>query len=125
VRDVRQAVESESGYPEVLFFYLGSVEEGEGFFARHWPTARAVADSGQRFYAAFGLVHGGLLQLFGPSVWMAALRAALRGNGVGRPVGDPLTMPGILLIEGDRILWRHPLRHIGDQPDFRKIPHIV
>ena len=121
---MRRAAESDPHYPAVLLFYLGTIEEGQAFFSRHWPAARAVADPAQRFYRGFGLTHGAISHLFGPAVWMAALRAAVKGNGVGQPSGDVLTMPGFVLVEDTRILWRHALRHIGDHPDFSKIPQI-
>jgi len=122
---VRRAAESDPRYPGILFLFLGTAAEGETFFARHWPTARAVADPAQRLYRGFGLTHGSMVRLFGPSVWTAALRAAVKGNGVGRPSGDVLTMPGFVLVEDTRILWRHPLRHIGDHPNFSHISQIA
>ncbi len=122
---MRHTADLDPRYPAVLFFYLGTIEEGQTFFARHWPNARAVADPAQRFYRGFGLTHGSIRRLFGPSVWVAALRAAVKGNGIGRPSGDVLTMPGFVLVEDTRIVWQHPLRHIGDHPVFAKIPQIA
>jgi hypothetical protein len=63
--------------------------------------------------------------MFGPGVWLAGARAALKGNTVGKPVGDPWTMPGLFLLKGDAILWRHTFRHAGDHPDFARIPEVL
>ena len=48
---------------------------------------------------------------------------------MGRPVGDPWTMPALLLLAppslpgGDAaVLWEHRPRHAGDHPDFDAIP---
>jgi hypothetical protein len=30
-------------------------------------------------------------------------------------------MPGLFLVSGDTILWKHDFRHAGDHPDFLKI----
>ena len=84
-----------------------------------------MADAPKRFYAAFGIGQGGTREMFGPGVWLAGARAALKGNVVGKAVGDPWTMPGLFLMKGDVILWRHASRHAGDHPDFAHIPDIL
>jgi len=84
-----------------------------------------VADAPRRLYAAFGIGQGGTRQMFGLGVWLAGARAALKGNGVGKPVGDPWTMPGLFLVKGDAILWRHAFRHAGDHPNFARIPDVL
>jgi hypothetical protein len=94
---------------------------GEAFFGRYWPEARAVADLPKRFYTAFGIERGGIREMFGLRVWVAGLRAALKGNFGGAPVGDPWTMPGLVLVRGDTIIWKHRFRHAGDHPDFARI----
>ena len=63
--------------------------------------------------------------MFGPRVWFAGARAALKGNAAGKAVGDPRTMPGLFLIKDDAILWRHGFRHAGDHPDFARIPNLL
>ncbi len=112
-------------YPSLLFFYMGSVAEGEEFFARAWPEARAVSDPGKMFYRAFGLVRGGLSEVFGPRVMACSLRAASKGHIVGKVVGDPWQMPGLFLVQGADVLWTHDFAHIGDHPDLTALPHIV
>jgi len=84
-----------------------------------------VADAPKRLYAAFGIGQGGKREMFGPGVWLAGARAALKGNVAGKAVGDPWTMPGLFLVKGDVILWRHTARHAGDHPDFAHIPDIL
>jgi hypothetical protein len=44
VSDLRKLSADQPGYPPVLFFFLGTVEEGREFFDRYWAEARAVAD---------------------------------------------------------------------------------
>jgi hypothetical protein len=101
------------------------VAEGKEFFRRYWPEARAVADASKRFHVAFGVGQGGKRQMFGPGVWFAGARAALKGHIAGRATGDPWTMPGLFLVKGDAILWRHAFRHAGDHPDFARIPNLL
>lgn len=72
-------------------------------------------------YEAFGLERGSVLQLLGPAVWSSGLRAAMKGNFIGMPVGDPFLMPGLFLLQGERVTWRHEFGHAGDSPDFRAL----
>lgn len=78
-----------------------------------------MSDPEKVLYHAFGLERGSVFELFGPSVWGAGLRAAMKGNFVGMPVGDPFQMPGLFLLRGERVEWRHDFDHAGDLPDFR------
>ena len=103
--------------PQVVFVHQGSVEEGEGLLARLWPEAMAISDSDLVLFSHFSLGRGPLGQILGPRTWGSALRALLKGHFVGRPIGDPLVMPGVFLAHGERILWSHAFAHIGDLPD--------
>lgn len=52
---------------------------------------------------------------------MAGLRALFKGNGVGRPVGDPLTLPGLFLVRDLQIIAAHNFRHAGDHPRWSAV----
>lgn len=125
VKDVRRASTDLPGYPPPLFFHMGTPAEGEGFFGRFWPEAAAVADGRLVFYRGFGIPRARLGQVLGVRSWIAMLRALLKGNGMGRPRGDVMEMPGALLVSGDRILWRHRFSGPGDRPDWRTIPRML
>ena len=115
---LRRAAREVATYPGVVFVHQGTVEEGEDFFATFWPDARAIADPEREFYALFGLAEGTFGQLLGLRVIGAAVKSMIKGNGVGKAVGDVKTMPGAFLFEGGEIVWRHDYRHAGDHPDF-------
>ncbi len=121
VAELREAAEA-PGYPAVLFFFQGSVAEGRAFLRRYWPEARAVADAELSFYEAFGVARGSMLQMFGPGVVGAGMRAKRKGHSNGPRSGDIYRMPGAFLVEGDLVLWEHRYRHAGDHPDFGSIP---
>ena len=125
VSDLRSLTATLTGYPSVLFCYMGSVAEGEAFFTTAWPEARAVSDPEQIFYGGFGLERAGFGQVFGPGAMACSLRAAGKGHIVGKPVGDPWQMPGLFLVQGPDVLWAHDFAHIGDHPDFTTMPHLV
>jgi hypothetical protein len=63
--------------------------------------------------------------MFGVGVVMCGLRATSKGNVQGRTVGDPWQMPGAFVVQGERVLWQHDFAHVGDQPNWEKIPGLV
>ena len=125
IADLRAVAEETPDFPRVLFFFLGTPMEGKAFLRRYWPTARAVADAGKRFYTAFGVERGGLLQMFGPGVWRGKRRAEAKGHHNAERSGDIWMMPGVFLVRGDTVLWAHAYRHAADQPDFARIPELA
>lgn len=118
---MRRATER-PGFPDVLLFGMSDVEASRLFLSDRWPEARVVCDPEAEFYRGFGLERGGLWQILGFGVWGAGIRSLLKGHGVGKPKSDPLQMPGMFLVDGDRITWSHRSRHIGDHPDLDDIP---
>lgn len=122
VADLRAVAEADPGYPKVLFFFQGPSTEGRAFLRRYWPEAHAVSDPDQRFYAAFGVERGSVLQMFGPSVWRSHARAARKGHSNGDRSGDVWRMPGVFLVRGEYVVWSHTYRHAADHPDFARIP---
>ena len=97
---------------------LGSVEPTRAFLDGFDPEARAIADPDQVLYAAFGLARGRGTQLVSPAVLAAGLRAVLKGNGLGLPVGDVVQLSGEFLVRDGRIAWAHRARHTGDHPSL-------
>jgi hypothetical protein len=122
VADLRRTVQQQPDYPPLLFFYQGTVEDGQAFFDRLWPEARAVSDKAVFFYKRFQIERGGLREVLNPEVLACGVRAAGKGNTGGMPIGDPWIMPGLFLVRGERILWQHDFKHIGDHPDWAKLP---
>ncbi len=125
VRDLRVVAESTPDFPKILFVYQGSREQGRYFFGRHWPGVSAIADEPKFFYRGFGLKQGGLRELAGRGVWTAGLRAMGKGNRMGMPIGDPLTMPGYFVVKGSEIIWSFHPELASDHPEFSKIPSWV
>jgi hypothetical protein len=109
----------------VVFFFQGTAEEGETFFRKRYPGAIAIADPDRRFFAAFRLRRGRFRELLGPKVWGAAVRALLKGHMAGKPVGDPLFLPGVFLVLGNRVLWEQDVDHIGRMPDLAAIASVA
>lgn len=102
----------------ILLFHPASVEAGREFLGERWPDVAAIADPNQFFYRGVGRRRARLRDFIAPRVWWNLLRALLRGHFVGRPVGDPFVMPGLLLVRDAEVLREHPFRDIGDHPDL-------
>jgi len=119
--DLRDAASSEDGLPPVLFFFQGSPIEGKATLRRDWPEARAIADPEARFYEAFGVTRGGLVEMFRPAVWMAKRAAEAKGHRNGPRSGDIWRMPGMFLARGEQICWSHEYGHAADHPDYAEI----
>ena len=121
MHDLHKLVNQHPHYPPVLIFYQGTQDEGEAFFRKVWPGARAVPDIEKTFYNAFDIQRGGLKEMFGPEVWVCGVRATAKGHTIGQKTGDPWVMPGLFLVKGEQILWQHDFKHAGDHPNFLKI----
>ncbi len=122
VRDLRETVENSVAYPRVVFVHQGTPAEGDAFFARLWPDVGAISDPDVRLYRHFGVGRGNLAQMFGPRSTACAVRALVKGNGIGRKVGDGWTLPTMFLIRDGQVVWTHHGEHAGDHPDWRAIP---
>lgn len=120
--DLRAVVEADESYPDVLFFTQASPIEARASLRRYWPGARAISDPEMIFYDGFGVGRASLLQSFGPQVFAAKRRAAAKGYENGERSGDIWRMPGVFVVEGERVLWSYEPRHPADHPDFASIP---
>ena len=125
VAQVRRVVESDPTYPPVLYVYPGNQSDGEAFFETAAPGARALADLPRNLFKAFGLGQAKLMQLISPGAIACGIRATMGGHRQTKPTGDPWQMSGTFLVEGDRIIWSHKPRHVGDNPDFAAIPRLA
>lgn len=105
----------------MLFFEQTDVEKGRELFDTRWPEARVVSDPQRRFYRGFGIERGSVWNVLGPSVWLGSLRALGKGQRPGAVIGDPLQMPGLILVDQGEILWRHRFRHAGERPDLEAV----
>ena len=82
----------------------------------------AIEDPDAELYRAFEIRRGGFREMFGLRAWIRGIVAFLRGNRIGRKVGDGWTLPTVIGIDGGSIVWRHDGEHAGDHPDLGTIP---
>lgn len=78
-----------------------------------------IADPECRLYRQFGLDLGGFTQLFGLSVILRGVKAALLdGHGVGTSRGNTFQMPGIFLYHCGQILDGFQHDQASDRPNY-------
>lgn len=105
----------------MILVHLRDEKRGTPFINEMWDGAVSIADPNRSIYTDFGLRRGSLREMFGLDVWKAGLRAMGKGDSIGLPGGSVFTMPGMFLVEGERILWSHKYKHAGDQPDLNEM----
>jgi hypothetical protein len=98
------------------------MDEDDGAIARMLERhglgrALRVADPEGELYRAVELRRGSLGQLFGLRVFLAGMRAYLKGHRVSGLRGDGLRMPGLFLISGETILSAQRPKHAGGELD--------
>ena len=125
VGELRKATTEIDDFPDVLFFFQGTPTEGRAFLRRDWPNARAVADPDLEFYERFGVRRASYLEALGPAVFSAGRKARKKGYEGGSLSGDIWRMPGIFVVEGERVIWSYRPRHAADHPDFNEIPSMI
>lgn len=117
----RKAIEATG--TQVAFIHMGEESEAAPFFER-WGDSEIArfSDPQARLYRDFGLRRASLGEIFNLTVWKRGFEAALGGGfGFGRPVGDPLQMPGAFLVDKGRVVREH--RHVtpADRPNYESL----
>ena len=99
---------------------MGGEVEIEPLLARHGlADVPRFSDPQRELYLAFGLARGSWSQVLGPKVfWRGFIAAILKRHGFGRPVGDPLQMPGAFLLRDGVIMRAFRHETSADRPDY-------
>lgn len=104
---------------------MGTPDECRTFFDSFDPEACAVSDPEAAFYTAFGLRRGSASSFLSPAVFAAGLRAVVKGNLIGKPVGDVWMMPGEFLVRDGQVFWKLIADHSGDHPDLAELAQVA
>jgi hypothetical protein len=123
--EIQSSDASDPSFPSTLYVHLGTKEQGDAFFEGTAPEARAVADPKRFYYKALGVPSASPLQLLDPRVWACGIRATRSGHKPSKPVGDPLIMPGLFLVEGNHVTWKFIPEYMGGLPRLADVPRPV
>ena len=120
LRDQRDQIELQGIRPVLV--HMSPQDETAVFFEKYGlEDVSRVSDPSQALYQTFELGRGSALQLFGPSVWFAGLRAFLRGNAVGKLQGDGFQMPGGCGVHRGKVIQAHRHKTAGERPGYDAI----
>lgn len=119
---VRERPSIERSGVRVVLVHMSPAGDAMAFFARYGlGDVSHVSDPEAVLYRSMGLKRGSFGQLFGPRVWLAGVKAAMRGHGVGALKGDGFRMPGVFLVSGGRVIREFRHRDAGERPDYREL----
>lgn len=101
---------------------MGTESQAKDFFTNYGlADLPRISDPENALYKVFGLSRANLTQLFGFKSIIRGFQAFIGGNGLGIPVGDPLQMPGVFLIELGKIVSSFVHQTAADRPDYAGI----
>lgn len=104
---------------EVAFVHGGSAAEADRWFAKYGlAEVTRISDPALAHYRAFGLGRTNLQTLVDPKVWTRGAVCAL-SHGFGAQTPEMMRqLPGIFIVQGDRILAEYRHRSPADRPDY-------
>lgn len=98
---------------------IGEPKHAQRYCGTLAPSVTCLVNKTKEAYTAFGLSRGNVLQLAGPGVIAAGLRAASRGAVQGEATGDPYMIGGVFVVDQRGLIqYAHYDRHAGDHADF-------
>ncbi len=103
----------------LVFIHMATETQAAAYFAPYGlENLDRVSDPNCTLYKAFSLKRAKFNQVFGWSSWQRGFEAGLKGNGIGKLVGDGFRMPGVFLVYQDQILKRFQHQQASDLPDY-------
>jgi len=102
---------------------MADTETADKYFSRYnLEGVEHISDPDCQYYTAFGLVKGNFRQLFGLSSWIRGFQAGVvEGHGIGKQMGDEFQMPGVFVVQGNRIREYYIHKLSSDRPDYEKL----
>jgi hypothetical protein len=110
----------------IAFVHGASPDEAAPWFAKYGlADVMAISDPDLSHYQAFGLGKASAAALIAPAVWARGAVCALsHGFGV-QPAAMLRQLPGVFLVQGDRILSEYRHRSNADRPDYLALVRAV
>lgn len=108
---------------KLVFVHMSDEETADKYFNRYnLEGVEHVSDPECKYYATFGLVKGNFRQLFGLSTWIKGFQKGLvEGHGIGQTLGDDFQMPGVFIIQGQRIREHYIHKLASDKPNYEQL----
>jgi peroxiredoxin len=101
---------------------IGEPKHAERYCGQLAPSVTCLTNKTLEAYHAFGLKQGNALQLAGPKVLMAAVRATREGIRQGETTGNAFMLGGVFVIDpAGLIRYADYDEYAGDHPDFTEM----
>ena len=106
----------------VAFVHGGSAAEADRWFTKYGlAEVTRISDPTLAHYRAFGLGRTGVQALVAPTVWMRGAVCAVSHGFGAQPVELMRQLPGIFVVQRDRILAEYRHRSPADRPDYLRL----
>ena len=103
----------------IVLVHMAEFQEASELFEKYeFRDIHHVSDVDNKYYQEFGLSKGDFKQLFGFKSWLGMGRATIKGNRPDKVMGDPTQLPGIFLLENDKIEKSFIYSSVGDYPNY-------
>ncbi len=105
---------------EIVFVHMTDNETANEIFENYkLPEVKHISDISKELYKSFGLYKGDFRQLFGFKSFIGMGRASLKGNlPSSNPIGDPQQMPGVFVINNEKVTNYFIYNSVGDYPNY-------
>jgi peroxiredoxin len=101
---------------------IGEPKHAQRYCPTLAPNAECLAGRGTSAHEAYGLHRGSLMQLAGPQVIQAGLRATASGVTQGETTGDWAMLAATFVVGPDGVIrFTHYGQFAGDHPDLKEI----
>lgn len=121
----RRAELAATGTPVAFVHGVSEDEAAPWFEQAGLADLPRVSDPERRHYEAFGLGQASLLSLLSPTLLARGAVCAVRHGAGPQPSQLRAQMPGVFLVQGDRILRAYRHRQPSDRPDYVALAQAV
>lgn len=81
-----------------------------------------ISDPEQELYRQYGLKRGKWWQLLGLKVmWRGMVAGIMKGHLPGKAVADPYQMPGVFVLQKNKVISSFIHRYASDRPRYREL----
>lgn len=106
----------------IAFVTLGTSEQADEFRKRMDSPHKFISDPSKELHALFNLERGGMAQVVNPHTIVRTIAGVFKGYMHTKPIGDPMQLPGVFLIETDgTVEWEQRGRDAADSPSADEI----
>lgn len=118
ISSLKKDIEAQ-GVTIVLVHMVEDKEAEEVLKEYNLQDVARISNPEMDLYEAWGLEKGTVSQLFGMKVWWRGLTAGvIKGHGIGWLKGNGFQMPGVFLVENEKVIEQFIHKSAADRPNY-------